>query len=163
MLRTTLASSRNLRVCVLGLVTFTTAIITTSDSAEARRYRHRHYARHHVVHHVARESYSPQFASIIIDGSFCRGTDVVKAIALGADAVAMGRLYCYALAAEGDVGVHRLLEILEQEVMVAMALAGARSLAELNRSFLHFGAPPVTTPHVHSAFPLLFRTPEAPG
>ena len=68
MLRTTLASSRNLRVCVLGLVTFTTAIIT-SDSAEARRYRHRHYARHHVTHHVARESYSPQFSSIIVDGN----------------------------------------------------------------------------------------------
>ena len=79
-------------------------------------------------------------ARVMIDGSFARGTDVVKAIALGADAVAVGRLYCYALAAEGDVGVHRLLEILEQEVMVAMALSGARSLAELNRSFLHFGA-----------------------
>src|SRR6266568_1462820 len=69
MLRTTLASSRTLRVCVLGLVTFTTAIITTSDSAEARRYRHRHSARHHVTHHVARESYSPQFSSIIVDGN----------------------------------------------------------------------------------------------
>jgi D-alanyl-D-alanine carboxypeptidase len=69
MLRTTLASSRNLRACVLGLVTLTTVIITTSDSAEARRYRHRHYARHHVTHHVARESYSPQFASIIVDGN----------------------------------------------------------------------------------------------
>src|SRR4051812_35527432 len=69
MLRTTLASSRTLRVCVLGLVTFTTAIIYTSDSAEARRYRHRHYARHHVTHHVARESYSPQFSSIIVDGN----------------------------------------------------------------------------------------------
>lgn len=69
MLRTTLASSRSLRVCILGLVTFTTAIITTSDSAEARRYRHRHYARHHVTHHVARESYSPQFSSIIVDGN----------------------------------------------------------------------------------------------
>src|SRR6478752_489605 len=68
MLRTTLASSRNLRACVLGLVTFTTAIIITSDNAEARRYRHRHYARHHVTH-VARESYSPQFASIIVDGN----------------------------------------------------------------------------------------------
>jgi D-alanyl-D-alanine carboxypeptidase len=68
MLRTTLASSRTLRVCVLGLVTFTTAIIATSDSAEARRYRHRNYARHHVTHHVARES-SPQFASIIVDGN----------------------------------------------------------------------------------------------
>jgi hypothetical protein len=43
---------------------------------------------------------------------------------------------------------------------VAMALSGARSLAELNRSLLHFGVPPVTAPHVHSAFPLLFRTPE---
>src|SRR3954462_11085604 len=69
MLRTTLASSRSLRVCVLGLITFTTAIITTSDSVEARRYRHRHYARHHVTHHVARESYSPQFSSIIVDGN----------------------------------------------------------------------------------------------
>ncbi len=69
MLRTTLASSRTLRVCVLGLVTFTTAIITTSDSAEARRYRHRHSARHHVSHHVERESYSPQFSSIIVDGN----------------------------------------------------------------------------------------------
>ncbi len=101
-------------------------------------------------------------ARVMVDGSFSRGTDVVKAIALGADAIAIGRLYCYALAAEGDRGVHRLLEILEQEVMVAMALAGARSLAELNRSFLHFGAPLVTQPHVHSAFPLLFPTPEAP-
>src|ERR1700712_2556348 len=68
MLRTTLASSRGLRVCVLGLVTFTTAIVITSDSAEARRYRHRHTARHHTAH-VARESYSPQFSSIIVDGN----------------------------------------------------------------------------------------------
>src|SRR6266536_5424993 len=66
MLRTTLASSRLLRVCVLGLVTSTTAILITSDSAEARRYRHRHHVRHH---HVARESYSPQFSSIIVDGN----------------------------------------------------------------------------------------------
>jgi D-alanyl-D-alanine carboxypeptidase len=69
MLRTTLASSRTLRVCVLGLLTFTTAIIASGDSAEARRYRHRHYARHHVTHQVARESYSPQFSSIIVDGN----------------------------------------------------------------------------------------------
>ncbi|MBX9651344.1 MAG: SPOR domain-containing protein [Xanthobacteraceae bacterium] len=68
MLRTTLASSRGLRVCVLGLATFTAAILITSDSAEARRYRHRHTARHHTTH-VARESYSPQFSSIIVDGN----------------------------------------------------------------------------------------------
>jgi glycolate oxidase len=101
-------------------------------------------------------------ARVVVDGSIARGTDVVKAIALGADAVAIGRLYCYALAADGDAGVHRMLELLEEEVAIAMALSGARSLAELNRSHLHFGAPLVTQPHVHSAFPLLFPTPEAP-
>ena len=102
-------------------------------------------------------------ARVVIDGGICRGTDVVKAIALGADAVAIGRLYCYALAAEGQAGVRRMLEILEQEIAVAMALAGATRLAELDRSLLHLGAPAVTTPHVHSAFPLLFRTAEAAG
>jgi len=68
MLRTTLASSRVLRACVLGLVTITTAVIYTSDSADARRYRHRHYARH-AHHQQARESYSPAFSSIIVDGN----------------------------------------------------------------------------------------------
>jgi D-alanyl-D-alanine carboxypeptidase len=67
MLRTTLASSRVLRVCVFGLVTITTAVIFTSDNAEARRYRHhRHYAR---PHQEAHESYSPAFSSIIVDGN----------------------------------------------------------------------------------------------
>src|SRR5882757_1200296 len=66
MLHTTLASSRVLRVCVLGLATLTTAILITSESAEARRYR-RHYVRHHVSQ--PRESYSPQFSSIIVDGN----------------------------------------------------------------------------------------------
>jgi D-alanyl-D-alanine carboxypeptidase len=68
MLRTTLAYSRVLRVCVFGLVTVTTAVIFTNDSAEARRSRHRHNA-HHVRHHEARESYSPAFSSIIVDGN----------------------------------------------------------------------------------------------
>src|SRR6202163_4914246 len=68
MLRTTLASSRALRVCVLGLATFTSAIVITRDRAEARRYRHHHYARHHVSPE-ARESSSPQFSSIIVDGN----------------------------------------------------------------------------------------------
>ncbi|KRR21748.1 serine hydrolase [Bradyrhizobium retamae] len=63
MLRTTLASSRALRVCALGLITFTTAILISSESAEARRSKHRRH------HHVARESYSPQFSSIIVDGN----------------------------------------------------------------------------------------------
>jgi D-alanyl-D-alanine carboxypeptidase len=50
-------------VCALGLITFTTAIVISSESAEARRYKHRRH------HHVVRESYSPQFSSIIVDGN----------------------------------------------------------------------------------------------
>ncbi|MDP3691421.1 D-alanyl-D-alanine carboxypeptidase [Bradyrhizobium sp.] len=63
MLRTTLASSRNLRVCVLGLATIVTAVIFTTDSADARRYRK------HVRHHAQAPSYSPAFASIIVDAN----------------------------------------------------------------------------------------------
>ena len=65
MLRTTLASSRALRVCVFGLVTVSTAAIFTGDRAEARRSRHHQHARHQ----EARESYSPGFSSIIVDGN----------------------------------------------------------------------------------------------
>ena len=62
MLRTTFASSRALRICALGLVTITTAILISSESAEARRAKQRR-------HHVVRESYSPQFSSIIVDAN----------------------------------------------------------------------------------------------
>lgn len=102
-------------------------------------------------------------AKVIVDGSFCRGTDIVKAIALGADAVGMGRMYCYALAAAGAPGVVKMLELLEHEFGVAVALAGARSLAELHPGHVFRGAPVVAQPHVHSAFPLLQTTPEYGG
>ncbi len=69
MLRTTLASARILRVCVFGLLTVTTAVIFTNDTADARRYRHRQYTRHYHQHREARESYSPLFSSIIVDGN----------------------------------------------------------------------------------------------
>jgi D-alanyl-D-alanine carboxypeptidase len=65
MLRTSLASSRALRAFALGLITVSTTIIFTTESADARRYR----GRHHVRHHEARSSYSPAFASIIVDGN----------------------------------------------------------------------------------------------
>ncbi|MDO8401039.1 MAG: SPOR domain-containing protein [Bradyrhizobium sp.] len=64
MLRTTLASSRYLRVCVLGLATLITAVIFTTDTADARRHRGRHHVRH-----VAKPSYSPAFSSIIVDAN----------------------------------------------------------------------------------------------
>jgi D-alanyl-D-alanine carboxypeptidase len=65
MLRTNLASSHVLRACAVGLITITSAIILTTDTADARRY-----YRHHSTHHQeARESYSPAFSSIIVDGN----------------------------------------------------------------------------------------------
>ncbi len=93
-------------------------------------------------------------AEIIVDGGFCRGTDVVKALALGATAVGLGRLYCYGLAAAGRDGVVRVLELLEDEIRIALGLCGATSFAALDPSFVA-PATPVTAPGVHSAFPLL--------
>jgi glycolate oxidase len=100
-------------------------------------------------------------ARVLIDGGFCRGTDICKAIALGADAVAVGRLYCYALAAGGAEAVARMLELLETETAIAMALLGVTRLADLDRSYVCAAQPP-GAPHVHSAFPLLSSTPEIP-
>src|SRR3984957_16907748 len=63
-------------------------------------------------------------AKIMVDGSITRGTDVVKALTLGADAVACGRLYVYGLAAAGGPGVVRLFEILEDEIRICLSLLG---------------------------------------
>ena len=93
-------------------------------------------------------------AQIIVDGGFNRGTDIVKAIAMGADMVGMGRMQCYGLAADGVAGVVRILELLETEVRTCMGLLGVTSLAELNPSYLQT-LPSVTDSHVLSAFPHL--------
>jgi isopentenyl diphosphate isomerase/L-lactate dehydrogenase-like FMN-dependent dehydrogenase len=93
-------------------------------------------------------------AEVIVDGGFSRGSDVLKAMALGAQAVAVGRLYCYGLAAAGEAGVTRILELLETEIATCLGLLGAARIAALDRSYLHPAAP-VTAPHVLSAFPLL--------
>jgi len=93
-------------------------------------------------------------ARVIVDGSITRGTDVVKAIALGADAVSVGRLYVYGLAAAGREGVVRLFEILEDEIRICLSLLGVTGYAELDKSYLR-AAPSVVPPHVHSPFPHL--------
>jgi glycolate oxidase len=93
-------------------------------------------------------------ARIFVDGSICRGTDIVKAIAAGADLVGIGRMQCYALAAGGQAGVLRLLELLEDEVQRCLGLLGVTRLADLDRSYL-CAAAPANAPHVLSAFPLL--------
>ncbi|MDH3452446.1 MAG: alpha-hydroxy-acid oxidizing protein, partial [Gammaproteobacteria bacterium] len=61
-------------------------------------------------------------ASVLVDGGFLRGTDIVKAMALGADAVGVGRLFGYGIAAAGEHGVERVLEILETEIVIALGL-----------------------------------------
>jgi 4-hydroxymandelate oxidase len=73
---------------------------------------------------------------VLFDGGIRRGTDVVKALALGAKAVMIGRPYAFALAAAGADGVARAISILREELETAMALLGRRSIAALDRSVL---------------------------
>ena len=93
-------------------------------------------------------------ARIIVDGGFLRGTDVVKALARGADLVGVGRLECLGLAAAGAPGLVRALELLEEEIRTCLGLLGADRLGALDASYLH-AASPVAPPHALSAFPLL--------
>ena len=73
---------------------------------------------------------------VLVDGGIRRGTDIVKAVALGADAVLIGRPYCYGLAVGGAAGVQRVIEILRTELQMAMQLMGRRTLKECDRSAL---------------------------
>ncbi len=93
-------------------------------------------------------------AKIMVDGGFCRGTDIVKGIASGADIVGIGRLQCWALAAAGEAGIERMLELLEDEVLRCLGLLGATSFQELDKTCLH-PATATNAPSVFSAFPLL--------
>ena len=93
-------------------------------------------------------------APVIVDGGVLRGTDVVKAIALGADAVGIGRLYGFGFAAAGQQGVVRVLEILEREVSTCMAELGVTRLDALDGAYLS-PAEPAGPPGLSSAFPLL--------
>ncbi len=68
---------------------------------------------------------------VLMDGGIRRGGHVVKALALGADAVLLGRAYAYGLAAAGEAGVRRIIEVLAREMDVTLALMGMRSIDEL--------------------------------
>jgi 4-hydroxymandelate oxidase len=73
---------------------------------------------------------------VLIDGGVRRGTDVVKALALGAQAVLIGRPILWGLAADGEEGAYRVLEMLKAEFDLAMALCGARTVGEIDRSLV---------------------------
>ncbi|EAZ94357.1 alpha-hydroxy acid oxidase [Crocosphaera chwakensis] len=73
---------------------------------------------------------------IIIDGGIRRGTDVFKALALGAKAVLIGRPILWGLTVNGEAGVNHVLELLKDELLLAMALSGCPSIADINDSFL---------------------------
>ena len=68
---------------------------------------------------------------VLMDGGVRRGTDVLKAIALGAQAVLIGRAYLWGLAADGEAGVSRVLEMFRAELELAMALAGCPTVAAI--------------------------------
>ena len=93
-------------------------------------------------------------AVVMVDGGFTRGTDVVKAIVLGAQIVGLGRLQCLGLAAAGQAGLERALELLEDEVRICLALLGVTSYSQLDASYVR-EAPVVAEPDALSAFPLL--------
>src|SRR6266567_2989737 len=90
-------------------------------------------------------------ARIVLDGGVLRGSDVVKAVAMGADAVAIGKLQAWGIAAAGAAGVVRMLEILEDEMICAMGLIGVTQTDQLCASYLT-KAEPVTQPHEMSAW-----------
>ena len=93
-------------------------------------------------------------AAVVIDGGFTRGTDIIKAVALGAKAVGIGRLQAWALGAGGAEGLVKCLELLETEILTTMGLIGVTSLAQLDGSYIT-KALPVRLPHEMSAFPHL--------
>jgi len=70
---------------------------------------------------------------VLLDGGVRRGTDVLKAICLGASGVLIARPYLYALAVAGADGVRRMLAMLRQEIELSMSLLGAKNLSELNK------------------------------
>jgi L-lactate dehydrogenase (cytochrome) len=76
-------------------------------------------------------------AEVLLDGGVRRGTDVVKAICLGARAVLVGRAYAYGLAAAGEAGVIRSLEILRADLDRTLRLLGCASVSALDRSYVN--------------------------
>jgi glycolate oxidase len=90
-------------------------------------------------------------ADIVLDGGVTRGTDIVKALALGAKAVTIGKLQGWGLGAGGKDGLVRVLELLEEELTIDMALLGVTRVNQITANYV-CKAPPATFAHEMSAF-----------
>jgi glycolate oxidase len=95
-------------------------------------------------------------AEVMVDGGFVRGTDVLKAVALGAKAVGMGKLQAWALAAGGEPAMMKLLDLLQEEITKDLMLMGLTKLSQLDSRSLA-PAQPYRQPTALSAFPHLDR------
>jgi 4-hydroxymandelate oxidase len=73
---------------------------------------------------------------VYIDGGFRRGTDVFKALALGAKAVGIGRPFLWGLGAFGQAGVDRVIEIMQGELKLVMGNCGTRTVADITREYV---------------------------
>ncbi len=98
---------------------------------------------------------SQRNVTLLVDGGFCRGTDIVKALALGAEAVGLGRMMCLALAASGSDGIVRMLELLQIELRATLALLGVTSLADINDTHIQSCEALAFEHSLSAAFPLL--------
>lgn len=85
----------------------------------------------HIAHAISGQ------ASILVDGGIRRGTDVIKALALGADAILMGRPILWGLAVGGSQGVAHVLQLLHDELLEGMALCGCPDIASINKTLIY--------------------------
>lgn len=83
-----------------------------------------------------RAAVGPDF-TLMLDGGVRRGSDIVKALGMGADGVMLGRAYTYGLAAKGQAGVDRAIETLRREISITLALMGVSSIADLKERGSH--------------------------
>lgn len=79
---------------------------------------------------------------VLVDGGIRRGTDIVKALALGAKAILIGRPYLWGLAAFGQEGVERVVELLQAELRIAMGMGGVARLSAIDKSMVRFKSEP---------------------
>ena len=87
-----------------------------------------------------------QQTKVLLDGGIHNGVDVVKAIALGADSVLIGRSWVYAMAAQGEAGVNKLLALYQQEIAATMGLMGVSRIEELNSDAIERFNQPLNNP-----------------